>query len=185
MLLTFRLDLRTPIDPKDLITFLEANHNLMIFADAEAKRPVRQLANEFGVEFEGAVIIKWYNANFQGYEVRDYSSSDSGANLNTIYSRNLFEPFTTTSKGIFSKSERSIAFSGVGQVLDQNNQYLFPILRAEPTTFSFNPEKNSGDISKISGEALTLVSGYQTRNNQRVSISGSLSMCSNDNIYLT
>jgi hypothetical protein len=56
--------LRTPIDPKDLITFLEANHNLMIFADAEAKRPVRQLANEFGVEFEGAVIIKWYNANF-------------------------------------------------------------------------------------------------------------------------
>jgi oligosaccharyltransferase complex subunit beta len=105
--------------------------------------------------------------------------------LNTIYSRNLFEPFTTTSKGIFSKSERSIAFSGVGQVLDQNNQYLFPILRAEPTTFSFNPEKNSGDISKISGEALTLVSGYQTRNNQRVSISGSLSMCSNDNIYLT
>ncbi len=66
MLLTFRLDLRTPIDPKDLITFLEANHNLMIFADAEAKRPVRQLANEFGVEFEGAVIIMWYNANFLG-----------------------------------------------------------------------------------------------------------------------
>lgn len=49
------LELRTPIDPKDLITFLEANHNLMIFADAESKRPIRQLANEFGVEFEGAV----------------------------------------------------------------------------------------------------------------------------------
>lgn len=51
------LELRTPIDPKDLITFLEANHNLMIFADAESKRPVRQLANEFGVEFEGAVSV--------------------------------------------------------------------------------------------------------------------------------
>ena len=49
------IELRTPIDPKDLITFLEANHNLMVFADAESKRPIRQLANEFGVEFEGAV----------------------------------------------------------------------------------------------------------------------------------
>jgi oligosaccharyltransferase complex subunit beta len=105
--------------------------------------------------------------------------------MNVVYSRNLFEPFTTTSKGIFSKSELSIAFSGIGQVLDPNNQFVFPILRAEPTTFSFNEEKNSGDISKTSGEALTLVSGYQTRNNQRVSISGSLSMCSNDNIHLT
>jgi hypothetical protein len=86
-------ELRTPIDPKDLITFLEANHNLMVFADAESKRPIRQLANEFGVEFEGA-----------GYEVRDYSTSDSGKNLNVVYSNNFFEPFTTTSKGIFSKS---------------------------------------------------------------------------------
>ena len=38
-----------------MITFLEANRNLMVFADAESKRPIRQLANEFGVEFEGAV----------------------------------------------------------------------------------------------------------------------------------
>ena len=49
------LELRTPVDPKDLIAFLEANHNLMVFADAESKKPIRQLANEFGVEFEGAV----------------------------------------------------------------------------------------------------------------------------------
>ena len=27
----------------------------MVFADAESKKPIRQLANEFGVEFEGAV----------------------------------------------------------------------------------------------------------------------------------
>jgi hypothetical protein len=49
------LELKNPIDSKDLITFLEANHNLMIFADAEAKRPVRQLVNEFGIEFEAPV----------------------------------------------------------------------------------------------------------------------------------
>jgi hypothetical protein len=49
------IELRSPVDPKDLISFLEANHNLMVFADAESKRPIRQLANEFGVEFEAAV----------------------------------------------------------------------------------------------------------------------------------
>jgi len=49
--------LRTPIASKDLIEFLEANHNLMIFADSEAKRPIRELVNNFGVEFEAPVII--------------------------------------------------------------------------------------------------------------------------------
>jgi hypothetical protein len=29
------------------------------------------------------------------------------------------------------------------------------------------------------------VSGYQTRGNQRVAISGSLSLCSNDNMQMT
>lgn len=41
--------------PRELIEYLEANHNLMIFADSEAKRPVRLLVNEFGVDFESAV----------------------------------------------------------------------------------------------------------------------------------
>jgi hypothetical protein len=49
------VELKNPIDTKDLIQFLEANHNLMVFADAEVKRPVRQLANEFGIEFEAPV----------------------------------------------------------------------------------------------------------------------------------
>jgi hypothetical protein len=51
------IELKSPIESKDLIQFLEANHNIMIFADAEAKRPVRQLVNEFGVEFEAPVSI--------------------------------------------------------------------------------------------------------------------------------
>ena len=50
-----RIDLRHPIQGKDLIEFLEANHNLMIFGDVDAKKPVRSLVNEFGVEFENLV----------------------------------------------------------------------------------------------------------------------------------
>lgn len=47
--------MKSPLMPRELIEYLEANHNMMIFADAEAKKPVRLLVNEFGVDFEGAV----------------------------------------------------------------------------------------------------------------------------------
>ena len=51
-------DLKSPIATKDLIEFLEANHHLMIFGDSDVKRPVRNLVNEFGVEFENVVSIQ-------------------------------------------------------------------------------------------------------------------------------
>ena len=49
------VEMKSPLIPRELIEYLEANHNMMIFADAEAKKPVRSLVNEFGVEFESAV----------------------------------------------------------------------------------------------------------------------------------
>ena len=42
----------------DLMTFFEGdNSNLMIFADKEARRHVRKIALNFGVDFEGYVSI--------------------------------------------------------------------------------------------------------------------------------
>lgn len=54
------IDLRNPVASKDLIEYLSANHNLMIFGDIDAKKPVRQLVNEFGVEFEQVVSFENY-----------------------------------------------------------------------------------------------------------------------------
>ena len=40
----------------DLTEFFEKiGHNLMVFADLDARRHVRKLANNFGVDFEGYV----------------------------------------------------------------------------------------------------------------------------------
>mmetsp|Transcript_40170 Transcript_40170/g.38667 ORF Transcript_40170/g.38667 Transcript_40170/m.38667 type:complete len:85 (+) Transcript_40170:355-609(+) len=71
----------------------------------------------------------------------------------------------------------------MGHVLDPLNEFVFPILRAEPTTYSYSKEKS--EISTVSGEALTLVSGYQTRANQRASLSGSIELCSNKYILMS
>lgn len=67
-------------------------------------------------------------------------------------------------------------------MLDPKNQFVFPILRAESTTVSVFRAKDSKDtkIAEESGELLTLVSGYQTRYNNRGALSGSVQMCSDD-----
>jgi hypothetical protein len=53
--------LRTPLTNKDLIEFLEANKNIMIFGDTDAAKPIRSLVNEFGVEFENIVSRLLFN----------------------------------------------------------------------------------------------------------------------------
>ena len=72
----------------------------------------------------------------------------------------MFEPLET----VFSKLERPVLFEdGVGAVLDsnKNNQHVFPILRGDESSFSHNPKAaDRHETSLISGEHLTLVSGY-------------------------
>ena len=70
----------------------------------------------------------------------------------------MFEPFTTTSKGLFSMPSKPIAYSGIGLSIDPLNEFVFPILRAEHSTFSYNKDKDN--LSSVYGDALTLVSGY-------------------------
>lgn len=42
----------------DVVQFFEhAGHNLMVFADIDARRHVRKIANHFGVDFEPYVSL--------------------------------------------------------------------------------------------------------------------------------
>ena len=50
-------DLKSPVGQKELLEFLEANHNLMIFADQDSRKAIRFLCNEFGVDLEQVVSI--------------------------------------------------------------------------------------------------------------------------------
>lgn len=72
----------------------------------------------------------------------------------------MFEPL----ERVFSKLERPVLFeNGVGAVLDnnKNNQHVFPILRADEGSYSFNPAAaERHETGLVSGEHLTLVAGY-------------------------
>jgi len=73
--------------------------------------------------------------------VRDYEHTKIYSNENNlVMSKNFFTPLKQESKGIFTTDGSSIAYTGVGLNLDPKNTFAFPILRAEPSTFSFNSE---------------------------------------------
>lgn len=72
---------------------------------------------------------------------------------NTSWSKNLFEPLVGN-KNVFTKLDRPVLFEdGVGALLDSenNNQHVFPILRADKGAYSYNPgapeRKETGILS--------------------------------------
>jgi len=74
-----------------------------------------------------------------------------------ITSSNLFTPLLQHQVPVFTQV-KSVGFQGIGQTLDGTNPFVFPILSAESSTFSLNPDDNS--FSSTNGAQLTLVSGY-------------------------
>ena len=143
---------------------------MLIFADNDARAPVRKLANQFGLDFEQP-----------GYEMRDYQQEANHGSDQVVTSRNMFQPLAENEHlfGKFDQQSQGVHFQGIGAVIDPKNKFVFPVLRAEKTSFSVN-RKDINQVSSYSGEQLTLVAAYQTRQNSRVAFSGSLKMCSND-----
>jgi oligosaccharyltransferase complex subunit beta len=74
-----------------------------------------------------------------------------------------------------------ILYEGIGHEADDHSGYLNTILRADENCYSINTK--TGQFYN-SGEKIRLVSKYQARNNRRVVISGSMSLCSNRFYFL-
>ena len=162
---------------KELLEFVDFHHNIMLFVNNESRKTIRELGNEFGVDFED------YGYTMHGGSTPEGASQKAFKMDNLSWSKNQFEPLVGD-KNVFTKLNRPVMFEdGVGMLLDseKNNQHVFPILRADQGAFSYNPSgPERKETGIISGNQLTLVAGYQTRYNQRVVISGSTKMCGND-----
>ena len=116
----------------------------MIFGSSESRKVVRDLVNEFGVDFED------YGYVMNGGLPHDHSAR--GIKKESMaFSKDLFEPL----ERVFTKPESPILFEdGVGSVIDskQNNMHVFPILRACPGCFSYNSKaEDRKQIGPISG----------------------------------
>lgn len=105
----------------------------------------------------------------------DYDSISSSVRDDVIISQNVWSPISKTVTSI----TKPVVFNGVGFDIDENNEYVFPILKASALTH------NSDEWIKATGEEINLVGGYQSRLNSWFVFSGSLEMCSDSFISLS
>ena len=118
---SFGADLRI----SDILQYVDFHHNVMIFGSSESRKVVRDLVNEFGVDFED------YGYVMNGGRPHLWNRRATPKQENVAWSSNLFEPL----ERVFTKPETPILFEdGVGSVIDSNqkNMHVFPILRGRP-----------------------------------------------------
>lgn len=138
---------------KDILEFVDFHHNIMVFLNNESRQISRDLANEFGINFDE------YGYTLQGGSAPQKSAQAAFHTKNTAWSQNMFKPI----ERVFTKPERPILVEdGIGAVLDttENNQHVFPILRGDIGSFSRHDDAGPAEINLVSGSGLSIVTGY-------------------------
>jgi len=72
-------------------------------------------------------------------------------NDDVVMSSNIFKELTDLQTPVFTL-DHPVAFKGIGSVIDTNNKYAFPILRAETSTTSKNFKDKNFTVGGTSGE---------------------------------
>ena len=151
----------------------------MIFGSSDAGKFVRNLINEFGADYDD------YDSEVKDSVYLHYSPEDSKLNKQLL---DLNDDEIIISKNvigitnIFKKPNGYILYKGIAMDLDPQNKYVFPILSGDKNSYSVS--RNTGEVYS-NGEHIKLVTGYQTRNNQRVVVLGSTEICSDKFYYLS
>jgi oligosaccharyltransferase complex subunit beta len=151
----------------------------MIFGSSDASKFMRELVNEFGVDYDD------YESELKDSLYLHQDSGITGLNKQLL---NLYDEEIIISKNIigisniFNKPNGYILYKGIGMDLDPQNKYVFPILSGDKNSYSVS--KSTGEVYS-NGEHIKLVNGYQARNNKRIVVLGSTEICSDKFYYLS
>ena len=169
---------RNDINIENLLKFIDEGHDLMIFGSSDSGKFVRNLVNEFGVDYDD------YDS-----QVKDslylHLGEESELNKQLL---NLKDDEIIISKNviginnIFNNPKGYILYKGIAMDLDPQNKYVFPILSGDKNSYSVS--RTTGEVYSNGGH-IKLVNGYQTRNNRRVVVLGSTDVCSDKFYYLS
>ncbi|PON31848.1 Dolichyl-diphosphooligosaccharide--protein glycosyltransferase 48 kDa subunit [Parasponia andersonii] len=152
-----------------VLDFVDSGHDLILAADASPSDLIRNVATEFGVDFDedsSAVVIDHTN----------YAVSETEGDHTLIASDNFIQSDVILGK---TKIEAPVLFKGVAHSLNAANSLVLNVLSASPSAYSSNPIFKSSRPPSLTGSAISLVSVVQARNNARILISGSLDLFSN------
>jgi oligosaccharyltransferase complex subunit beta len=173
------------VDVPSILDFIDEGHNVLIAADSTVSDPVREIAEECGVDFdeEGSFVLDHFHAVGSNY---DHTTVSIEANADTL----LNVPRIIGTKKLSER--RPILFQGIGQKINEASGLNIGILRGYDTSYSANPDEPiTEDKVGCIGRDTVLISALQARNNARVVFSGSLQFFSDrfansatDNLYL-
>jgi len=156
-------------DPKflksnQILDFFDSGHGILLAGDVDASKFFRQIANNFGVEFDPL-----------GSKVYDHITAVDE------FDGSLFGTTNQIQQSIISpQMEAPILYRGIGQSLTiYENFQVWGLLRGMEYTYSKKYIDNSESVLST-GQSVILVSGAQGRNNARIVISGSLDLFSNE-----
>ena len=170
---------KNEINIQNLLKFIDDGHDLMIFGSSDASKFMRELVNEFGVDYDD------YDSEVKDSLYLHPDSKETELNeqlLNMHDEEIIISKNTIGINNIFNKPNGYILYKGIGMDLDPQNKYVFPILSGDKNSYSVS--KATGEVYS-NGEHIKLVNGYQARNNRRIVVSGSTEMCSDKFYYLS
>lgn len=160
------------ISIKKIIEHFDNGHNLMIFADEKVNSYIRSLVNEFGIDFDD------YDSKVKDSFHLHTKKKELNPDLLKIHSDEIvISKGVTPLTNIFTVPKDFILYEGIGLETDIHNDFLFPILTADENSYSVGTVGEN--LFYNLGSRIKLVAGYQGRNNKRVVVSGSHSLCSN------
>jgi len=156
----------TLLDIDAILEFVDASHNVFIATSRSASSSVKELMSEFGVDFSTAQ---------KRTQVVDHLHYDR--NLDASSGKNSVIYSSNKSSSLFGEEdEEKILFHGVGHQLAPDSDLVFSILSAHDSAYTY-PLKENAPV--LAGNTISLVSGFQARNNARVVLAGSIDLFSN------
>eukprot|EP00742_Colponemidia_sp_Colp-10_P003777 GILJ01004020.1.p1 GENE.GILJ01004020.1~~GILJ01004020.1.p1 ORF type:complete len:453 (+),score=72.39 GILJ01004020.1:42-1361(+) len=152
-------------DVSAFLDFVDSGHNIFVAGDRDVAEPMREFANECGVDFDapGSSVIDHFN----------FDASDANGEHTLILADK-----TIGASIIANKPDSPVLYQGIGHAVSESNPLLLKVLRASSTAYSFDTEETITDYPLSAGSDTLLVSAVQARNNARVTFTGSLDMCS-------
>ncbi|KAF7271650.1 hypothetical protein GWI33_015499 [Rhynchophorus ferrugineus] len=155
----------------DTITqFVDNGGNVLVAGSELTGDVLRELASEVGFEVdeEGAFVIDHLN----------FDSADEGQHTRLVVSsENLIDsPVIVGPK----KGAAPLLYQGTGILADSDNPLVLPLLTADSTAYSYQPNVPIKEYPHAVGRDTVLIAGLQARNNARVVFSGSLAFFSDE-----
>lgn len=152
------------ISTEAIAQFVDDGGSLLVAGSTNSGDVLREIAAECGLEMdeEGSSVIDHLN----------YDASDCGQHTKIIASpKNLVDaPIIVGNKNGLAP----FLYKGNGLIADKSNPLVLPILTAESSAYSYNPEQDIKEYPHAVGKNTVLMAALQARNNARVLFSGSL-----------